>query len=35
MHADFWNAWRPSAFQEYLDGCLKRARTVRGNPCTR
>jgi hypothetical protein len=34
MHADFWNAWRPSAFEEYLNGCLRRGRTVRANPCT-
>ena len=34
MHADFWNSWRQSALEEYVNGCLKRGRTVRDNPCT-
>jgi len=34
MHADFWNTWRQSALEEYVNGCLRRGRTVRGNPCT-
>jgi hypothetical protein len=34
MHADFWNGWRQSALEEYVNGCLRRGRTVRGNPCT-
>jgi hypothetical protein len=35
MHADFWNTWQQSALNEYVEGCLRSARTVRNNPCTR
>ena len=35
MHADFWNTWRQSALEEYVNGCLKRARSVRSTSCQR
>ena len=35
MHTDFWNTWRQSALEEYVNGCLKRARSVRSTSCQR
>jgi hypothetical protein len=33
MHADFWNTWQQAALEQYVDGCLRQGRTVRGNAC--
>lgn len=35
MHADFWNTWRQNALEEYVNGCLKRGRSVRSTSCQR
>ncbi|HMO57200.1 MAG TPA: DUF1996 domain-containing protein [Roseiflexaceae bacterium] len=35
MHADFWNTWRQSALEEFVEGCLKRGRSVRATSCQR